>query len=323
MGRPIVLVFHDEADGQLFERIIMALKTRYELVSLEQLEQLLLQKKDLQHICHISFDDGLRSFYDTNFPLLEKHRVPVSLFVSPLVISSNVNYWFQEAVGYDESIMKKIISQQLNVPVEKLRGIPFKPIFKCLPINTINRLLELYQEQTKCTKKAPLNMNAAQLRAVDASGFVTIGAHTLRHPILKNEDDHNSKHEIAESVKGLEAMLGHPVKYFAYPNGHPYMDFGEREIKYLQEENISLAFSSESDHLSTGANLLSLPRMGFARMGLSPSNRLVALRLNLGKRWIDIKSIGRPSEKKIRERVTVLLSNALTSSSTSNKTANG
>ena len=102
-------------------------------------------------------------------------------------------------------------------------------------------------------------------------------------------------------------MLGHPIKYFAYPNGRPGIDFEEREINYLQDNKITMAFSTELDHLSAESNLLSIPRMGFARMGLNPSNPLIALRLNLGKRWFDVKSIGRPSEKKVRERISKLL----------------
>lgn len=47
--------------------------------------------------------------------------------------------------------------------------------------------------------------------------------------------------------------------------------------------------------------------MSFARMGLSPSNPLIYFRLSLGRKWIDIKSIGRESEKKIREQINLVL----------------
>ena len=150
-------------------------------------------------------------------------------------------------------------------------------------------------------------MNIEQLKEVEASGLVTVGAHTLNHPVLKNEDDESSAYEITESIKRLEVLLGHPVKYFAYPNGRPGIDFGEREMNYLRENKVSIAFSTEFDHLVAENNLLSIPRMGFAAMGLNPSNPLIVLRMNLGKRWFDVKSIGKPSEKKIRERISKLL----------------
>jgi peptidoglycan/xylan/chitin deacetylase (PgdA/CDA1 family) len=307
MAKGLVLVFHKEENGQLFESIILALKAKYTLVSLLKLESLLTGNSPLENICHISFDDGVRSFYTTIFPLLKKYQVPVSLFVSPDIITRETNFWFQEAAGYDENIIKGILSEQLNIAPVKLDKFSSQSILKCLPVQKIKNIIELYQQQTKCRKKAPQNMNADQLKEVAASGLVTIGAHTINHPVLKNEDDESCNYEIVESIKGLEALLGQPVQYFAYPNGRPGIDFDEREKNYLKANKISLAFSTELDHLSSKTNLLSIPRMGFARMGLSPSNPLVSFRLNAGKKWIDIKSIGKPSEKNIRGRIKAVM----------------
>ena len=119
MGKSLVLVFHKESNGPLFEKIIVALKTRYRLVCIHELEQLLKEKQELKNVCHISFDDGHRSFYDVIFPVLLKHHVPVSLFISPDVISTNTNYWFQEVHDYDEKIIKEINE---NPPVSVNKG---------------------------------------------------------------------------------------------------------------------------------------------------------------------------------------------------------
>ena len=303
----VTLVFHKEEDGSLFEKIITALKSRYVLVSLEELESLITEKRSTKNICHISFDDGEGSFYDTIFPLLKKHNLPASLFVSPGVISTGTNYWFQETLGYDEKILKGISSKYLNIPLQKLKKFSAGNILKCLPFHRIAEIIELYRQQTGSEKKAPANMTADQLRIVDASGLVTVGAHSLNHPILANENDDDCYQEISGSIRRLEILLGHPVKYFAYPNGREGIDFGEREKTYLRENRIPLAFSATLDNLSASCDPLSIPRMGFARMGLDPSSPLIALRLNLGKNWIDIKSIFKPSEKRIRQRIKKLL----------------
>lgn len=96
MAKSLVLVFHKEENGPLFEKTIIALRARYNLVSAAELENLLLNKKALKNICHISFDDGYESFYTLVFPILKKHKIPVSLFISPEVIISNKNYWFRK-----------------------------------------------------------------------------------------------------------------------------------------------------------------------------------------------------------------------------------
>jgi peptidoglycan/xylan/chitin deacetylase (PgdA/CDA1 family) len=308
MAKGLALIFHKEEDSGLFEKIILALRTRYSLVSANQLEQLIRDGKSTENVCHISFDDGLLSFYTVVFPLLKKHQIPVSLFVSPEVIATGKNFWFQETEGYDETTLKSIISSELGLSVIKLTGFSVQQILKCLSIDSINKIIELYRQQTGCDKKDPQNMNADQLRELDVSGLVTIGAHTINHPVLKNENDQDCFDEINRSVRELEKMLCHPVRYFAYPNGRPVIDFGEREMNYLRKAGISMAFSTELDTLSVNQNILSVPRMGFARMGLSPNNPLIKFRLGLGKKWIDIRSIGKPTEKEIREKIKKILS---------------
>lgn len=58
------------------------------------------------------------------------------------------------------------------------------------------------------------------LRTLDGEGLVTVASHTLSHPEdmakLPLEDQ---ERELTESKTKLEAELGHPVPYFAYPNG--------------------------------------------------------------------------------------------------------
>ena len=307
MAKSLVLVFHNEDNGKLFEKIIIALKKRYRLVCMHELEQLLAQKKELKDICHISFDDGDVSFYNAIFPVLKKHHVPVTLFLSPDVICGNTNYWFQEMQDYDDDIVKEILAEQLNISRARLNGVPFKMILKNQPFQVIEKVMCAYRERTNCGTKASRNISLEQLQEITSSGLVEIGAHTLKHPILKNETDADCTHEISASIKKLEALTGKPVKYFAFPNGLKGLDFGEREMKCLRDNNITMAFSTEIDTLSPEHDMLSIPRIGFNRMGLHPSNPLIFFRLNMGKKWTLVKSLLSKSEKEIREKVNKLL----------------
>jgi len=171
--------------------------------------------------CHISFDDGDRTFYTTAFPLLKKHNVPVSLFLSPKITVNQENFWFQEIAGYDDDIVKGIISKELSVPLEKLKSENIFSIFKCLTMVQMQDIIRLYQQETDTSPKAFRNMNVDEVLEVDKSDLVTIGAHTLNHPILKNETDDECEKEISGSISGLEKLLGYEILYFAYPNGTP------------------------------------------------------------------------------------------------------
>ena len=301
MSKGLVLNFHKEENSRQFEKIIVALKRKYKLVTAQELELIIETKKPLENICHLTFDDGEKSFYDIVFPLLKKHTVPVSLFVSPEIIVSRNNFWFQEVELFDQEAFKSFVVHKLSLPPEKVLAISLLSILKCLNIDKIKKLVVAFQKKIGSEDRSPQNMTVDQLLEVDRSGLITIGGHTLNHPILKNESDANSKSEIQTSITSLQNILGHSVKYFAFPNGVEGLDFGEREIGYLKGSNISLNFSTEFDHLSAALNKLKIPRMSFPQMlGLSPGHPLVTLRLSLGKKWRSFRS-NPPSEIEMRK----------------------
>ncbi len=59
-------------------------------------------------------------------------------------------------------------------------------------------------------------MSANDLRALDAAG-VTIGSHGHTHRPLARIPEADASRELAESRRALETLLGHTVRYFAYP----------------------------------------------------------------------------------------------------------
>jgi len=130
-------------------------------------------------------------------------------------------------------------------------------------------------------------MDKTQLQELHKSGLVSIGAHTLNHPILKNETDEVANKEIKSSIKGLSEILGEKVKYFAYPNGTPDLDFSEREQEWLKSLDIKLAFSTENRSFNRKDNPLSIPRNGISR----GSCTFVKLKLLSGSKWTVLKRL--------------------------------
>ena len=90
------------------------------------------------------------------------------------------------------------------------------------------------------------NVTASELRALADSGLVALGAHTLSHPILRNETASCSEDEIVRSVSELSSLVGRQVRYFAYPNGLPG-SISPSVRKYISAKaGVDLAFSTES-----------------------------------------------------------------------------
>jgi hypothetical protein len=58
------------------------------------------------------------------------------------------------------------------------------------------------------------------LRLLDKEGLVTIASHTMSHPNdMAKQTSEEQTLELTESKATLERELGHPVPFFAYPNG--------------------------------------------------------------------------------------------------------
>ena len=61
-------------------------------------------------------------------------------------------------------------------------------------------------------------MSLEQLQGLD-SRLVTIGSHTLTHPVLPTLGEEGARRELSESRAKLERILGREVKVFSFPHG--------------------------------------------------------------------------------------------------------
>lgn len=292
-----IITFHDVRDIVWFEQTIILLKGKYRLIDIKELEEFYFKGKELENSCHIAIDDGDKTFYDIIYPVLKKHNVPGTLFVSPKICKNSENFWFQEIAGSNEVQIKQIISLYFNININLLKDKQFDLILKNFKIDDIWSIIHSYKNLLDIEYREPQNMTIDQISKIDQEGLVVIGAHTLNHPILANENSERCKSEIIDSICDLEYFLGHEVKYFAYPNGIPSIDFGMREMEFLKERNIRLAFSTESNNFTKGDNPLSIPRFCISY----GKPYFVKAKLLLGKYWDIIKNF--KSKGEIQQRI--------------------
>jgi peptidoglycan/xylan/chitin deacetylase (PgdA/CDA1 family) len=260
----VIINFHQAHDLDWFENIICFLKKKYSPVHLSELINLYKNDNILKNTCHLTIDDGDRSFYNIMYPVLKKHKIPATIFVSSDAAINQTNFWFQEIDGYEKQKLLKILSD-----VNVLKGINLSEyslfnIFKCLKIDLIWEIIYRYQKQYNPDKKPCQNMTVNELKEVEKSGLVTVGAHTLRHPILANEETAISKNEIISSLNNLADILGHEINCFAYPNGLPFFDFGQREKDILKEYGCKCSFSTVFGNFDSGSDLLNISRYGLS-----------------------------------------------------------
>ncbi len=274
-----ILVFHEISSKEWLKEALSAIGKVYRFVRLEEVEAYFYENKVLSKTCHITWDDGDRTFYDNAFPVLKELNIPATVFVSPSIIRNNSNYWFQEIrhikTQVDDSSIKKIICRVINIDFRLMRNYSVMSILKSLKIDDILCVIEELKKKFNITIEQKLNINLQELHELDDSGVVTIGAHTMHHPILANESEISAREEISTSINKLSGMLKKEIKYFAYPEGQTRLDFGPREQDFLKENNIKLSFSSVAGCFNKKSNPLDIPRGGFG--GLSRETPLYIL----------------------------------------------
>lgn len=271
-----IINFHEIKNNEVesLENLLYYLKTKKNIISANDLLRYMKGELELPSNSYVlTADDGHSSFYQHLFPILAKLKIPCSLFVSPKVITEKINYWFQEIAGFDSIKLRQIISDRIDVPLSFLESLWTRSIFKALSSDEISDVVERYYELYKDeNKKSFQNIDKEQLIRIHESGLVTIGAHTMTHPILYNESMESSRYEIQESVADLEKILGSKIQFFAYPNGIPELDYSQREVSILKSTNVELAFSTNFSKAKRTDPIYEIPRgeITFGRIDFRP-----------------------------------------------------
>ena len=110
-----VINFHDVRSIVWFEKTLNILNNKFNLVSIKEIENFYYSGKILKNSCHLTVDDGDKTFYNIIYPVLKKMNIPATLFVSPKICSDLSNFWFQEIRVIDPDKMKRIISEDYKI----------------------------------------------------------------------------------------------------------------------------------------------------------------------------------------------------------------
>lgn len=124
--------------------------------------------------------------------------------------------------------------------------------------------------------QAYLPMSVEQLCELDADPLFMIGAHTVSHEIVSQCEPGEARRQIFQGKADLEAMLGHPVTHFAFPNGQRG-NIDETGRRLVAQAGFLSACTTESLNVSRSSDPLDLPRLGIGNESLN----LDILRLGL------------------------------------------
>ena len=295
MNYSIVVMFHEIHSSVWFNEVLVHLGKKYKFVNADQLYENIRSTG----LCHITFDDGHRSFFENAYPVLYELQIPATLFVSPKVIEEETNYWFQSVRKLNNNDFHQYVCKKVSYRFSNpITDFSVYSILKSIPVKIILELIENYESENRIEEEPYMNITKEQLIELNNSGLVEIGSHTNNHPILANESGNVLEWEIKNSIERLEKLIGKDIGYFAYPNGQPGLDFGDRELKILKETTIKLAFSTDSRKIKGETNNYMVPRIGISK----GNNFFIDNKIRFAEQWIQLRNaIHRNTEDKERK----------------------
>jgi peptidoglycan/xylan/chitin deacetylase (PgdA/CDA1 family) len=197
----------------------------------------------------ITVDDGYRDFHEIAYPILRKHGVRATFFVTVNFIEKKIWLWpdilrFALKNAQEKTISFSFESTSFKVPTgdpESIRREWESLSDFCIRLDDdkkwdlISKLLAAARvdlPQEPITEYAPVTWE--QIREMKEGG-IEIGSHTMNHPILsKVRDERRLREEIGGSREAIEERIGDCVATFCYPNGTPW-DIDERVVAIVKE----------------------------------------------------------------------------------------
>lgn len=257
----------NEPDVQTFRKHMKMLADCFKVLPMDEALDALQQGRLPARAVCITFDDGYRSVHDLALPVLREFNLPATVFVSSGYVDSEENMWNDRivdavrAAAGKELDLRAIGAGQYPLDSVEARCTAVRKLTaraKYLPPAERMALVETLEALTG-PRSRPLMLSAEMVRTLQASN-VEIGAHTVSHPILTSLPDADAMAEIAGSKTALEAILGRPVRYFAYPNGKTGLDFDERHVAMVRDAGFAAAFSTAPGAVTERDNPFTLPR---------------------------------------------------------------
>jgi peptidoglycan/xylan/chitin deacetylase (PgdA/CDA1 family) len=215
----------------------------------------------------ITFDDGYRSVHDLALPVLREFGLPATVFVTTGYIGSG-NMWNEKIIESVRSLPHGPLDlRAAGLGMRALHSVDDRQRLlaelteraKYLPPAERQRLTEQISALAGGASDEGLMLTPEMIRTM-AAERIEIGAHTVSHPILSRLDDEQARYEIGQCKDDLEAITGSPVRYFAYPNGKPGIDFDDRHAALARAAGYEAAFSTVVRAAGAGDDRYQLPR---------------------------------------------------------------
>lgn len=277
-GSLIVLMFHrvlpepdpifpDEPDAATFAAQMDLVADLFQVVDLADGVGRLATGDLPARAVAITFDDGYANNLHVAVPILVERRLKATFFVASEFMDG-LPMWNDTVIESLRSAPEYLDLRDLDLGEHRFPDIAARRRAVDLLLGRLKYLeqrerLERAQAVAEIIGVLPperLMMTASEVRRLAAMGM-SVGAHSVSHPILSRLSDDEARREIVESKRQLEDILHTRVQTFAYPNGRPGTDYDRRHVEMVRAAGFAAAVSTAWGAAVHGADPHQIPRL--------------------------------------------------------------
>lgn len=234
--RGLILLYHRVAGSRFdpmlldvtperFDRHLRILRAESALMPLDEFERRRRSGTLPRRAVAITFDDGYADNLHAAAPILGRYDVPATVFVTTGMVGASGEFWWDdvERIAFSAATDRRWnITSAGDRTFEQHRFLELCEQLRALPSAERDASVTALREQVGVGTEARPTHRALthdELRTLAATPGISIGAHTVSHPVLSAQPAAVQVEELAASRAVLEATLGRPVPFAAYPFG--------------------------------------------------------------------------------------------------------
>ena len=261
-------IFPHEPDAARFDSLMRFVACTFRVMTLGDAVTCLAHGNLPPRALVITFDDGYADNAQVALPILQRHGLTASFFVSTGFLDGG-RMWNDSVIECVRACRHSMVDLEsfglgqcsLSGPAERKHVIE-SLLTRIKYQNLAGREEAVARLQRVCgVSELPGNlmMRSAQVLEMHRAGM-EIGAHTVRHPILTTLTPAEAEQEIAEGRNQLQSIINAPVGMFAYPNGKPGRDYDDTHVSLVRKLGFRGAVSTAPGVGRAGDDPFQLPR---------------------------------------------------------------
>ncbi len=264
-----------EVTPRFLARVVKLLRrSRVDVVSLDEMHRRMTEGDFRRRFVCLTFDDGYRDTIEHAYPILKGAGMPFAVYVPTAFPDQLGELWWlvlEAVIARNERVGLVIDGENRSFDCRSVadKRALYEELYWWLrrretepEMHAVVRDLAMRYQVDIAAFCQELCMNWQEIATLAADPLVTIGAHTVNHPMLSKLPENAVRAEIDLSRAVIEAALGLRPAHMSYPYGDPG-SAGPREFAIAAALGFKTAVTTRPGVIfrAHAKKLLALPRI--------------------------------------------------------------